>query len=150
MLTELNKLAPRCAHFNLRVILSATWSSAPTDVSSQSILKAKTRLNPLGELGHAVIAEIQCLQRGCNSQNLTVWAGSKEKLAAILTAVNTLPEVSTESLTQHLTNKQSTLSQILFRPLAKMANSNQNPDEKQMQAIQGAVAQNQATQATRC
>ena len=107
----------------------------PTDISSQSILKAKTRLNPHGELGPAIITEIQCLQRGCSSQSSTVWVGSKEKLAAILAAVNTLTEVSSESLTQHLLNEQSSLSQALFMSLATPANGNQNPDETQMQAI---------------
>lgn len=122
---------------------------AVKDVSSQSVLKAKSRLNPLGELGYAIIAEIQCLQRGANSQSLTIWTGSKEKLAAILSTVNTLPELTTESLTQHLVNKQSPLSQALFRPLATTANNNQNPDEKQIQTIQSILTQAKATRSLR-
>jgi len=116
---------------------------AATDISSQSILKAKTRLNSHGELGQSIIAEIQCLQRGCNSQSQIAWSGSKEKLAAILAAVNALSDVTAESLTQHLTNEQSALSQALFRRLATRAND-QNPDETQMQAIQVSLAECQA------
>ena len=121
---------------------------ATTDISKHSILKAKTKLSLHGELGRAIISEIQCLQLGCNNQSLTAWSGSKEKLAAILAAVNALPGVSTESLTEHLTNEQSALSQALFMPLATPANGNQNPDETQMRAIQYSLAECQA-QATR-
>lgn len=121
---------------------------AATDVSKQSIIKAKMKLGPHGELGHALIAEIRCLQTGCNSAGSSVWAGSHEKLAAILAAVNTLPEVSIESSTEHLLNEQSALSQALFKALATQANGNQNPDEKQMRSIQNSLAECQ-TQATR-
>jgi len=104
-------------------LLKPRASAMSEATTSAEILKAKTRLNRCEALGEAVIAEINCLTSGNHSQGASNWAGSQEKLMAIIAAVNTLPETSTTSLCMTLMDEQSELSKSLFKPLSSAASA---------------------------
>lgn len=121
-------------------LINAIKHPEQTKVSSasmQDILQAKKRLNQCGALGEAVIAEILCLERGNHSPWSAIWAGSEEKLTAIVTAVNALPkEISTEGLNTVLIEERSILSESLFTVLGRSGDAASAADAKTLTDIQ--------------
>lgn len=86
-------------------------------INTQKIIKARISLLCCGELGQAVIAEIIYLKHGSSSTNPTFRTESRKKLAAIVEALNALKEVSNDSLSAILMDKDSALFRSLFKPL---------------------------------
>ncbi|MDA9271871.1 ankyrin repeat domain-containing protein [bacterium] len=91
-------------------------------LSPASIRKAKSKLSQCGDAGNAIINEINCLQRGSKSSWSALWAGAEEKLAGIISALNSLPnEKYDENFIHILEDQDSALFQALFKPLSATA-----------------------------
>ncbi|MDP3704642.1 MAG: hypothetical protein Q8R24_01875 [Legionellaceae bacterium] len=109
-------------------------------LSPASILKAKSKLNQCGDAGNAIINEINCLQRGSKSSWSDLWAGSWEKLADIIAALNAVPSEQCDAsfIRIILEDQNSALFQALFKPLS----GNTEPaDAKCLDEIKACITQ---------
>ena len=111
-------------------------------ITSSDLHKAKSLLSRCGELGEAVIAEINCLKRGSISLGSAAWTGSAEKLSAIVTAVKALPEISAEDLVAILMNEHSDLRKSLTKSLSILIDA-EPPDARFLKKIQESLDQHQ-------